>query len=117
MTAPLTPLTLEGFRAALASTDRNALLLAMADELRGMGDDLWRLLSDLANGEFADDEREAIADIEADFAEAEACEQLHDAAWSYETRTGKCWDDAATPFWNSGAWIARRAAELRGVAA
>lgn len=116
MTAPLTPLTLEGFRAALASPDRNALLAAMADELRAMGDGLWTVVHDLANGEFADDEREAIADIEADFAEAEAREQFDEAAWSYETRTGKEWDSSPV-LWYSGAWIARRAAELRGVAA
>ena len=114
MTAPLTPLTLEGFRDALASPDRNALLLAMADELRGMGDDLWRLLFDLANCEFADDEADWIDDIERDFAEAEGREQFGEATYRYETRTGKEWDSSPV-FWDSGAWIARRAAELRGV--
>lgn len=116
MTAPLTPLTLEGFRAALAAPDRDALLLAMAGELRAMGDSLWAEIHDLATGEFADDETEVIDLIEADFAEAEAREQFGEATYRYETRTSKCWDDATTPFWDSGAWIARRAAELRRVA-
>ena len=116
MTAPLTPLTLEGFRAALSAPDRNALLAAMADELRGMGDALWIELHSLAIGEL-DDESDTIDIIEDNFAEAEAREQFDNATYAYECRTGKDWSEASTPFWDSKAWIARRAAELRGVAA
>ena len=110
----MTPLTLEAFRDALASPDRNARLFAMAEALRAIGDDLWTEVHDLANGEFADDEREAIDIIEADFAQAEAAEQFGAVTYAYETRTGKDWDSGPV-LWDSGAWIARRAAELRGV--
>ncbi len=113
MTAPLTPLTLEGFRAALAAPDRDALLLAMAGELRAMGDPLWATMHDFAAGEL--DEADAIDEIENDFAEAEAREQFDGVAYAYECRTGREWDSSPV-LWDSGAWIARRAAELRGVA-